>query len=397
MEEKIDLRDYLRILTRRWKVVVAIFLATLAAAAVFTFTQSALYEATVTLMEPSYQLVGLEGSLQSMDEKAGQTQKLYPSLVRSLGMAERVGKALETTLSPQEREPRSLLGAIRVEEDRSNPALFRIKARSPDPQKAQEIANAWAEEYVALLHKPGTTPSTELGSVNAQLKEAEEELQGVEEALASFQRETGMGLTSGEMDPYAPLGYRGQEWEEKRGLLANHIVARDNLNLLLQAASKVMEEGGEVTDLPLELLSVEAILDRGQLSPQRIKEEGLDMEEVVALLEREEKAISQAIALLEGEVTTLQEELTADRLQLDRVQRQRASAEEAYLILSRKAQELAIRQRATFIVSLATTPHRPTGPNRALYLAVGTALGLFLGVFGAFALEYLEGNKSEGR
>lgn len=42
------------------------------------------------------------------------------------------------------------------------------------------------------------------------------------------------------------------------------------------------------------------------------------------------------------------------------------------------------------ILSLANVPSAPSGPNRTLYLAIGGVLGLMIGVFGVFILEFMD-------
>lgn len=42
------------------------------------------------------------------------------------------------------------------------------------------------------------------------------------------------------------------------------------------------------------------------------------------------------------------------------------------------------------ILSLANLPSSPSGPNRTLYLAIGGVLGLMIGVFGVFILEFMD-------
>jgi len=42
------------------------------------------------------------------------------------------------------------------------------------------------------------------------------------------------------------------------------------------------------------------------------------------------------------------------------------------------------------ILSLSSLPSSPSGPNRTLYLAIGGVLGLMIGVFGVFVLEFMD-------
>lgn len=388
--EEIDLGEYFQVILKHWKVVAGALLLATITAAVAAFAQSPIYEATVTIMEPSYRLEA-GGGLTSMDEKVGEGIKVLPTVAKSATIEEQVIEALESVLSPAERARGALLKTVKVVADKNDPSLFQIKVRSSDPDKASQIADTWAEKCVEYMTGPTAKSSGELEFVKAELQAAEQELMAAEEELARFQAESGLGVASGGLDPYAALGERGKELEAKTLLLASHRVARDNLLRLLQAAQEMKEAGGTVTDLPLQLLSVEVIVNRGQLSPELIKEQGSDIDAVIAMIEREERIISGVIDTLSAEVAQLQEALERDGVELARLQRRAKDAEEDYNLLSDKVQEIEIRRSGVIILSPAIKPGQPMGSiSKPLVIAVGVAAGVVVGVFGAFALEYFE-------
>jgi len=53
MEEEVEIRDYLRVLVRYWKVVATVFFSTVA----ITLVVTPVYEATLALVELIYKLV----------------------------------------------------------------------------------------------------------------------------------------------------------------------------------------------------------------------------------------------------------------------------------------------------------------------------------------------------
>lgn len=397
--EEIDLGEYLQVILKHWKVVAGALLLGIIAATVASFAQSPVYEATVTVMEPSYRLEA-GGSLTSLDEKPGEGIKVLPRVAKSATIEEQVIEALESVLSPAERAPGALLKTVKVVADKNDPSLFQIKVRSSDPEKASQIANTWVEKCVEYVAGPTARSSGELGFVSAELEAVEQVLMAAEEEVGRFKAETGLDVASEGLDNYAGLGERGKELEAKIDLLASHKVARDNLLLLLQAAREVKEGGGAVTDLPLQLLNVDVIVNRGQLSPELIKQEGSDIDAVITMVQREERIISGVIDTLSAQVGQLQEDLERDALELSRLQRRKADLQENYRLLSDKAQELEIRTRGVIIISPATKPGRSEGPiSKPIMIAVGVAVGLVVGVFGAFALEYFERSslKKQGR
>lgn len=397
--EEIDLGEYFQVILKHWKVVAGALLLATIAATVAAFVQPPIYEATVTIMEPSYRLeVG--GGLTSMDEKVGEGIKVLPTVAKSATIEEQVIEALGSVLSPAERAAGALLKTVKVVADKNDPSLFQIKVRSSNPDKASQIANTWAEKCVEYMAGPTAKSSAELEFVNAELQAAEQEMMAAEEELARFRAETGLEVASGGLDPYAALGERGKELEAKTLLLASHRVAHDNLLLLLHAAQEVKDSGGAIIDLPLQLLNVDVIVNRGQLSPEMIKEQGSDIDTVIAMVQREERIISGVIDTLSAEVAQLQEELERDGVELAWLQRRQADAREDYELLSNKVQELEIRRSGVIIISPATKPGRSEGPiSKPLMIAVGVAVGMVVGVFGAFVLEYFERSplKEQGR
>jgi len=390
MEEEIDLRDYLQVVMKRWRVVAAGFLVVVAVTVVSSLLRPPIYEATVTLIEPSYVLMA-ESRIVSLDEGAEKAVKLYPTLARNPAVEEQVVQTLESILSPAEKQPGALLAMVRAVGEGANHPIFRISARASDPEKTKQIANTWAEEYVEFVAEVSPLFSGELGFFIAQFEEAEWDLAVTEEELTQFQGETGMGLASGDLDPYARLGDRGHEFKRKTLLLGDHRLARDNLLFLLQRAWEIKEGGGETRDLPLELLEVGAIADRGYLSAELVRQRGDDIGAVIALLKDEEKVISAVIDALAEDVARLQGELAADKLRLHSLEQRREVAREVYLTLSRKVQELKIRQKATRIVSPATVA-QPVGPSTKISIVIAAALGLLVGIMAAFGLEYFEGS-----
>jgi capsular polysaccharide biosynthesis protein len=374
METEIDLQDYIDVILKRWKVVLVVFLAATVMATVASFLQPSTYEATVTLMEGTYEFLDTP-RLTSLDRTV---VKLYPTLARTEAVANRVIEALGSELSPAD-----LLSMVTVREDNDNPVLFRIKVEADDPDKAVEIANTWAEQYLQVVGSPEV-------SWSSQLEVVEQNLESAEEALAAFQQETGLGLVRapGGDEAYIVLGLRGVELERKLHLLAEHHQARDNLRLLLQGTQQTSEASDGIEDLPLQLLNVPVIIDRGQLSAQFIREQE-DLDNVISLLEAEEEIISKVVDELSLEVERLQGELVQDSLEHERLVRAADLAEGAYTALTNEMQQAQLFQNRTQILSEATKA-KLVGPDRKLNIAVGAALGLAGGVLAAFAIQYFQ-------
>lgn len=394
MEMEISVEDYLKVIAKWWKVIIAVFLGSVVAAAAVSFWQPPTYEASVTMLEPSYQVMS-ETRIMSLDEP----QKLYNTLAKSANLEAQVIEVLEPTLSPSEQSPGALLSMVRVVPNKNNPALFEIRAKHTDPEVAVDIANTWASQYVDFLSRSTAASGTELGFIGQELAAAESELQSAEEQLRAFEEDTGLGIApnqeyglaigSAVADPYLWYGARGKELEAKSQLLADHRVARDSLLLLLDIAHEARENGGDIADLPLQLLSVPAIVDRGRLSPELLLQEAKDLDTIIELLQAEERSLSAVIDVLSSEVSELHTELMQQKYEYLLLNQTRQRLLERIDVLSRKADELELVGSGLHIVSPAV---RAVVVSTSPWLNVSAAgvAGLLVGILLAFGLEYLQ-------
>jgi uncharacterized protein involved in exopolysaccharide biosynthesis len=385
MEFELNAQHYLDVVLRQWKVVLVVFIvATLAALAV-SFIQEPTYEATVSMMEQTYDYFDVP-RLSPVDRTV---VKLYPALARTEAVESRVIEAIGPSLSAAEKTPGALMSMVAIREDKDNPALFRIMVQAGDPGKAKLIANTWAEQYIEEVGTYQLTWSSELETVQQNLESAEA-------ALTEFRQETGLGLVEepGGDQAHAILGARGVLLAKQIDLLAEHQQARDNLRLVLESAQLARDTGGSIDDLPLQLLNNPVISQRGRLSAELVKDQET-LDDAMELLQAEESAISGVTDQLDAEVEQLQLELGADQLELERLTRDRDLAENAYKALSDEVQESSIFQVNTQILSRAAGA-RLLGPDPKLNVILGAALGLAGGVAAAFATQYLQDIRKKG-
>ena len=379
MEMELDLQYQIDVVLKHWKAVLVVFLAATIVAAAVSLMQDPTYQATTTLVEHTYEYLDTP-RLTSMDRTVA---KLYPSMVRTETVENKVIAALGSSLSPQEKAPSALKRMVTLREDKDNPSVFRLQVQANDPSKATLIANTWAEQYLETVGilDPGWS---------TQLETVEQDLESAEEQLTAFRQATGLGLVQYPTDDLVLtlFGARVLELEQKSGQLAVHLQARDNLLLLIEKAQLAADTGGGVEDLPLQLLNTPAIVDRGQLSVRLLKQQE-DLHAVVGLLHTEEQIISDVVDDLSLGVEQLQEELGQDQLELERLVRARDLAEGAYTALTNKVRESQLFRTRTEILSPATKATL-VGPDSKLNVIVGAALGLAGGVLAAFALEYFE-------
>jgi uncharacterized protein involved in exopolysaccharide biosynthesis len=105
------------------------------------------------------------------------------------------------------------------------------------------------------------------------------------------------------------------------------------------------------------------------------------------------ESLSQEITRLEDRVRTIQAEIVRLNGLKDTLQQDRDLARQAYNNLLSKEQELEIATASegteVRFASQALPPRKPVSPKKMMNAAVGLALGLMLGVFGAFLFDYI--------
>jgi uncharacterized protein involved in exopolysaccharide biosynthesis len=106
-----------------------------------------------------------------------------------------------------------------------------------------------------------------------------------------------------------------------------------------------------------------------------------------------ESAVDEQVAMQVGELAVLQSRLEREMARESELTAARDVAWTAYTSLANKLRELKVEQVvATSEARLAfeaLPPSTPSGPRTLLNTAVAGTVGAFLGILGAFAIEYL--------
>jgi tyrosine-protein kinase len=136
------LREYLKVVRRRWVVLVAMVGLTMAAALVLSLTQTKQYDATAKLLFRSQEPINaLLGQSSSPDDPERQTNTEI-GLIKLETVGDAARRALGTSMSTSK-----LLDSITTEAE-GNSDLVKVTARDPSPRRAAAIANAVASAYV---------------------------------------------------------------------------------------------------------------------------------------------------------------------------------------------------------------------------------------------------------
>ena len=378
------------------------------------------------------------------------------ALIKSNSVAAEVVANLGAMLEPEERDVSALLEMVAAEADGD---LIRIKVRGRDPKKLAAIANAWGEAYERYVNELYGGRPQSLVSIQAQAVEARETYQETQEALTKFVGENQIDRLQREINAKQKLiasykeaqttsqsaAFSGQ-LEAKRGMLADYYADLVQLEQLLADAKALQRQlQGEVASpsaalgdaLAVMFLRTQAFASSAKLPVQlqvSLKEwaggtpaqQADDVEALIAVLEtrRDETQahidhlssqllssrgydltasaddpMSRLITQYSHQVLELQEQLEREEARKRQLTQARDLAWETYRTLASKEAEVQVATQVTdtevrFAVP-AVEPKHPVAPKKRLNVAIAGGLGLMVGVFGAFAMEYFEARAEE--
>jgi succinoglycan biosynthesis transport protein ExoP len=327
---ELNIRDYWQIIRKRSLVLVIIFCAVLTFSIIYTNTQKPIYQATASVQWIERRsLGGLLTELVSVttgDPLLTQARVITSRLILAKVIVE-LG-LIASDASPEEitRRADALKARVRTEVV-ENTDIIRIKAIDANPQLAALMANKIAEVYIAENIKERNKQNHMVRAfIEKQLEEIGAKLKESEETLARFQE---VEVPSGIA---LPLQNRLADLEAKsQNLLRQYTDIHPDVKNIKKEISRVKEQ---LKALP-----------QKELEYSRLRRDV----EINAKLFRELKEKFESARIAEAE----------------------------------KVEDVGL-------VESALPPALPLRPNKPLNYFLGTALGLMLGLSGAFLVEQLD-------
>ena len=362
MENEIDLRQYIRVLIRHWKMIVSITVIAVIVAALVSFTSAAVYEAKATVIitgtrseivfEPKYRTYSLQ------EDK--ELREALVALVKSSSVAAEVIERLGDELEPEDQSILNILSKVAVN---TSGDLINISVKSTDSGEATAIANAWAESYVSYVN-----------ALYADIPQSPEELQiQASAALADYEE-------------------RQREWEGflGNGSLSSASTAANSLSLILL-------QTGAYTTLPVQL---QMALDTLPGLNASTEEQLHDIDALISTLEsRSGGQPGQTVEELRQDILRLQRGLEQQNASKRESQSSRDIAWQTYTTLANKVAEVEVASQAQDVIArvavAAIVPAKSIASHKVTNIGIALVLGLIVGIFGAFAVDYFKNTKIE--
>lgn len=434
--EELELRDYLRVLSKRKTLILVLLLASMVSAYFFSKTMAPVYQATTTLL-----IKGPSSMQNPFSEALGVSNnpdiQNYVEILKSRTLVQKASDRLDLGLAPGTPAFDQLRSAISVQAVQGTDVV-RVAVESADPAKARDVANAVVDSFSDLTQQSNRQEASGAADfISSQLPSVEADLRSAESALQRY-KET--------QKIYSP----SDEVKAKLDQLTNLETSRAEAKVGLEEARQRLDDtkrqlGGEqqtivaettitknpliqdlqskLSDLETQLAGAEEKYTDKHPTVQALRAQIGDVkqqlsQEVAKIISAETKTVNpiyqgllqQVISLqtevlaqetryntlgrLAGDIDAGFKDLPAKELELARLERNAKVTEGIYVMLKQKYEEMriteAMKTSDTRVIDRAITPTTPVKPKVKLNVAIAAFLGLFVGIGLAFLLEYLD-------
>jgi uncharacterized protein involved in exopolysaccharide biosynthesis len=201
MEDEVNLREYLEVIVKRWKIIISLTIGLGLAALIFSFLQGPVYEAKTTVMvrggggggslSKLANFAGLAGI--SLPSKGGslndltgvlQSQAVAAKVLKDLNLRERI----DGWDNPNKTDQKLTVWVRRMlEKPKINGNLLELKVQWNDPELAAEIANGYVNALSYYWNRLNYTEARKKKEyIEGQLPRVEKELKLAERNLKKY-------------------------------------------------------------------------------------------------------------------------------------------------------------------------------------------------------------------
>jgi uncharacterized protein involved in exopolysaccharide biosynthesis len=423
VDGRVHATDYIKLLRKHLALIVVLFAATTLTVAVWTFTQTPVYEGVATvLIEPEPPKVLNIQDVNAIAPGADYYQTQY-QMMRSRAVAARVIDALKLKqrwpwLAGSRDAPGAMLGAIAIE-PRRNTRLVLVKATDPDPALAAELANAFATQYVKYnLDIKMRGAQDALAWLTEQMSDLKAKVQESSTALQNYRIKSGiLGLTEQRQITAQKIMDFNKAYLEAQ---AQRLTIEAKLRELTEIARSAggAETIFTVADNPLighlKAQAAELEVQKSKLlktyKPQHPEIQKIDaqMDQVKQRFAEEIRMMIRAVQTeakvarakedtLLGNVNQLRREgqdLNEKEIGYSVLQRETDSNQQLYEAVLKRLKETGVtggvEANNVRVVEDAIVPRVPVRPKRFQNLMLSVVGGLLVGIGAALGVEYFD-------
>jgi exopolysaccharide transport family protein len=434
----LDLKGLVSAFVRRWRLFVAVAVAVVVMAVVVSLILRPVYEATTNIRIDPIQKSALDvaeiangqppdQSLVDSEVKLMESRDVARAVVQSMNLAAdpEFNPGLRAHLfgggarrgSAEEVATESVLKHLSATREGLT-YIVDLKFKSHNAAKAAAIADALARQYVqAGIVARAEQAAAQATGINDRLSALDSEVKQADAAVASYKAANGIvtGATGGTVT------------EQQIGTLTGELATADSnaaaAKATYDAARAQVEQSGlgsvstvlnspVIVELRKQLAEVqrqqaEINARYGPKHPETIKiqqqVDGLNAQiheeslQIINGLASDARAAAARAASLRADLNGLQgQQATNSRASVvaDTMEREAEAKRNTYNQLAASAQQVNQQEHSSttqaLIVSHASVPTKPSFPNKPVFVALGSAIGLLLGAAAVFAAEFMD-------
>jgi len=417
-ENEIDLREYIRAIVKRKKLILSLFSIAVIAAAAFSFNTPKSYKATATIMiTPSAIQSVLSTSKGILDIGKNDTtdeDKVTPwnisvathvhllksnlvleRVIKRLNLKDASGKSLTTEVFSKKLNIMKTVGE----------SVMELEVSDANPQEAQDIANAWAEQYVEYSQELILGEINGIGDfVMTQFETSDNNLIAAEKKVNEFKKGYKQDLMAAELamkkdtlnnykKELEGIGVVLQTKEDNLIELKKQLAKQKRIIILSKAITddalwQMSSKVDDITGLEKKGLRSEAINPIYEDLEKRIVNGDIE----AGVLKAREENLGKSIQLLTQETSELDDLILQKDFELVQLTRQVDIFKRSYDDFSNKIQASRITKEEQLgevkIVSPASIPDFPVAQGRIKKVALAGILSLILGLFLALFIEF---------
>lgn len=432
-ENTLDLRNVIKTLKMRRKLISNTFLSFVIISALLSFIWPPTYEAETNLRVKQSQ--GLADSLLSNLPmgSASATKQLMSTYAEILKSRTVVQEVIDKTQADKEEVPdyEDMLKRITTQPVKDT-EILKIKVTAKTPEEAQLVANTLVNTFNdRLTYLSRSEQSIVRQFIGERLKEAKVNIEKAEDELQKYK--TKERITDPEVETKALVdalsninklaaenavtmaaaqgklaSTRRQLGAEKEGFIADNLLIQQYKTKLAELevsmvglTQKYTEQHPQVKATRAAIAETKARLaaevnrvinaDAPSMNPihQGLVQNQLMAEVQIAASTAQQKAIDAIVQNGQKDLS----KLPVKEQGLAKVMRDAAVAREIYVMLAKRHEEARISEvmqpTDVQIIDVATLPNEPIKPRKLLNIVIAAILGLFVGTGTAFIVEYM--------
>ncbi len=374
-EDEINLLDYWRVLVKRKLLIGIIVGAAFVVSIIYSLTLPPIYASTASIFPPQQEgsmsgmasqlsggLGALAGGFLGVGAPVDQWLAILKSEAIRDAMIKRFDLMMAFKVNTMEGTRNAIGGMIKI--SKSKEGIISITVEDTDPQRAATLANALVEELDRINKGIVTTSGRRMRVfVEERLKGAKEELRTSEETIKGFQ----------ERNRAIKLDDQSRAVIEAMGTVKGQLMAKEvELQTLLSYATPNNPQAEILSTHVKELRERLRELEEGKTNPDNPspKDIFIPTARIPAL------TLQYARLLRDAKVQQTLYELLTQQYEMARIQ---------------EAKDTPTVQ----VLDAAKVPERKIKPNKRQIVMLATIAAVFLGVFIAFFMEYINRVKSE--